>query len=49
MNTLLKNGIPNDVQNYMQEIANLESAISDGIPVSKSKLYALKAKANTII
>lgn len=49
MKEITKNGIPVDVQNFMNQLADVEEDISRGLGVNKRTLYALQAEANRII
>lgn len=49
MNSLMKTGIPSDVDKFMSELAQFEHDADFGLGVSKSKIYALKAKANRVV
>lgn len=49
MNSLIKTGIPSDVDKFMAELAQFERDADFGLGVSKSKIYALKAKANRVV
>lgn len=46
---LQKNGIPVDVDNFMNKLADLESDIDNGFGLNKRALYSLQAQANRII
>ena len=46
---LQKNGIPVDVDNFMNKLADLEEDIDNGFGVNKRALYSLQAQANRII
>lgn len=46
---LQENGIPVDVDNFMNKLADLETDIDRGLGVNKRAIYALQAQANRII
>lgn len=46
---LQENGIPVDVDNFMNKLADLESDIDNGFGLNKRALYSLQAQANRII
>lgn len=46
---LQENGIPVDVDNFMNKLADLEQDIDNGFGVNKRALYSLQAQANRII
>lgn len=49
MEKILENGIPVDVDNFMNQLAALEQQAAMGINVNKSALYSLQAEANRIV
>lgn len=46
---LQENGIPVDVDNFMNKLADLEEDIDNGFGLNKRALYSLQAQANRII
>lgn len=49
MDELIKNGIPNDVQQFQNMLAKFEQQADFGLGVNRQQLYALRSYANQVI